>query len=308
MKKVFLSVLLLSISLAIFSQKNSGLGFNYQAVVRGADGYVIASKDVEIRFSLFPGQHATSPTWVETHKVKTDQFGTIAITIGKGTKSGGLVNSFSDVNFSGIYYWIKTEIKDGSNYREIGFSQLPSTPYSESAYNVSVIPPGTVVSFAGDESKIPDGWLLCDGREVSRSDYANLYNAIRTAWGHGNNSTTFNLPDMRGMFLRGVSGNSGKDIDSESRLPSKEGSNSGNNIGSLQNDAIRNIIGTVKTVRQPIEKTTGAFCSQGNSGGLMEPYHSNNECIIAQFDASRVVPVGADNRPVNVYVNYIIKY
>jgi len=65
----------------IFAQ-NSGRGFNYQAVVRGADGFVMPSKPVELRFSLMTGQQATQASWVETHSVTTDALGTIGVTVG----------------------------------------------------------------------------------------------------------------------------------------------------------------------------------------------------------------------------------
>lgn len=57
-------------------------------------------------------------------------------------------------------------------------------------------PVGTVLPFAG--SVAPNGYLLCDGSPVSRTTYANLLAAIGTAYGGGDGTTTFNLPDMRG--------------------------------------------------------------------------------------------------------------
>lgn len=50
----------------------------------------------------------------------------------------------------------------------------------------------------------PTGWLLCDGSAVSRTTYANLFAAIGTAYGSGDGSTTFNLPDLRGRVVVGV--------------------------------------------------------------------------------------------------------
>jgi len=293
-----------------FAQKNSGLGFNYQAVVRGLDGFVVPSKSIELRFSLMPGQQATQASWVETQDVTTDAYGTIGVTIGKGTKAGGVAATFADVNFAAVYYWLKVEIKEGSDYRELSFTALPSVPYAEAATNAVSSPVGSVMPFAGDASKVPAGWLLCDGSAVSRSDYATLYNVIGTAWGSGNNATTFNLPDMRGMFLRGVSGESGKDADNGTRVPLKEGGNPGNKVGSYQSDAIRNITGKTGSFggenrggdnTGAISRETGAAKNQGldnNGSGILS----------VTFDASRVVPTGSDNRPQNVYVNYIIKY
>lgn len=65
----------------------------------------------------------------------------------------------------------------------------------------SVTPSGVIFPYAG--STAPDGWLLCDGTAYSRTTYARLYNAISTAYGNGDGSTTFNVPDFRYMFLRG---------------------------------------------------------------------------------------------------------
>lgn len=60
--------------------------------------------------------------------------------------------------------------------------------------------PGTVHSFAG--SSAPTGWLLCDGTAVSRTTYAKLFAVISTTFGSGDGSTTFNLPNTAGAFLR----------------------------------------------------------------------------------------------------------
>lgn len=63
--------------------------------------------------------------------------------------------------------------------------------------------PGIVIPFAGTVS--PEGYLLCDGSAVSRSTYALLYAVIGDTYGAGDGSTTFNLPDLRGMVVLGVS-------------------------------------------------------------------------------------------------------
>lgn len=63
-------------------------------------------------------------------------------------------------------------------------------------------PAGMVVPFAG--AAVPDGWLLCDGSEVRRGDYMDLYMAIGEKYGEGNGSTTFNLPDLRSRVVAGV--------------------------------------------------------------------------------------------------------
>ena len=61
---------------------------------------------------------------------------------------------------------------------------------------------GDVKMFAG--ASIASGWLACDGALVSRSTYSALFTAIGTAWGAGDGSSTFALPDLRGRAPIGV--------------------------------------------------------------------------------------------------------
>jgi microcystin-dependent protein len=71
----------------------------------------------------------------------------------------------------------------------------------------------------------PTGWLIADGRAVSRVTHATLFNAVGTLFGAGNGVDTFNLPDLRGEFLRGI--DQGRGIDE------------GRALGSAQADGIR---------------------------------------------------------------------
>ncbi len=291
--------------------QNSGLGFNYSACVRNSDGILLTNADVTLRISLFPGQQAPAPTWIETHSVHTDASGCFGITVGKGLRdSQSAASRYSDINFAAVYYWIRIEVKEGSSFREVSFSQLPSAPYSEVAHNALPFSAGMVVPFAGTIDNIPAGWLLCDGSEVNRNEYANLYRTIGVSWGVGDGSSSFNLPDMRGMFLRGVSGDSGYDPDADARTMLKDnGGNTGNTVGTYQGDAIRNITGQFNGVDaySIINKTTkGAFYAKSGSNKGSKGVDSDNAMIY--FNASRVVPVGSDNRPVNVSVYYLIKY
>ena len=63
------------------------------------------------------------------------------------------------------------------------------------------VPIGTVLDFAG--ANVPAGYLECDGSAVSRAAYPKLFAAIGTAWGAGNGSTTFNLPNLGGRTCIG---------------------------------------------------------------------------------------------------------
>ena len=85
----------------------------------------------------------------------------------------------------------------------------------------SLTPAGSVIAFAG--ATAPSGYLTCDGSAVSRATYANLFAAIGTVNGVGDASTTFNLPDLRGRFLRGYSDQSSTDVDRATRTAAVAG-------------------------------------------------------------------------------------
>ena len=69
------------------------------------------------------------------------------------------------------------------------------------SYVDQVLPAGSLMAYAA--SSAPTGWLLCDGTAYSRATYATLFAVIGTTWGAGDTTTTFNVPDLRGQFVRG---------------------------------------------------------------------------------------------------------
>lgn len=161
-------------------------------------------------------------------------------------------------------------------------------------------PAGTIIASAA--ANAPEGYLLCDGSALSRSAYSALFTAIGTAYGAGDKTTTFNIPDLRGEFLRGA--DNGRGIDS------------GRVLGSAQGDAIRNIRGAVgigkSSSLQANGTISGVFADNIALSGA-ETYQDINSAVeqskdVVTFDASKVVPTANENRPRNVAVNYFIKY
>lgn len=84
------------------------------------------------------------------------------------------------------------------------------TAIGASASSEAVPPPGAVIHFARETP--PTGWLECSGTAVSRTTYASLFSAIGTVFGAGNGTTTFNVPDLRGEFIRGYDHGRGVDV------------------------------------------------------------------------------------------------
>lgn len=97
---------------------------------------------------------------------------------------------------------------------------------------------GMVIPFAG--STCPAGTLVADGAAISRADYPTLFAKIGVTHGQGDGSTTFNKPDYRGRFLRGVDnmgvGAAGRDVHTRSAM-NTGGNSSG--VGSVQTDAFQ---------------------------------------------------------------------
>lgn len=160
-------------------------------------------------------------------------------------------------------------------------------------------PPGTIIAGAG--ANPPNGYLLCDGSTVSRAFYANLFRAINVAWGFGNNATTFNIPDLRGMFLRGTDSGRGLDPDSASRFQYYNGGNTGDAVGSNQNHAM------------PDHQHYARFYANAGTGmpGNSSAYVGVNPGLggnATNWYGQSPPPLSSESRPVNSYVNYYIKY
>ncbi len=160
---------------------------------------------------------------------------------------------------------------------------------SDFAVATSGIPPGAVMHFA--MTTPPTGWLKANGAAVSRTTYTALFAAIGTTFGAGDGSTTFNLPDLRGEFVRGY--DDGRGVDS------------GRAFGSSQADALQNITGTFSVSAGDSTHVSGAFSQSGSFAGNGREPQPN---FIINFDASRVARTANETRPRNIALLACIKY
>jgi|APGre2960657404_1045060.scaffolds.fasta_scaffold24594_3 microcystin-dependent protein len=152
-------------------------------------------------------------------------------------------------------------------------------------------------------STAPTGWLKCNGAAISRTTYAKLFAVIGTTYGVGDGSTTFNLPDLRGEFIRGW--DDARAVDS------------GRTFGTAQTDALQNITGSVwaQTSGGPdkniLHSAAGAFSgfSQGNSiASSVATYGTNDRFSGINFNASLVVRTSTETRSRNIALLACIKY
>ena len=156
---------------------------------------------------------------------------------------------------------------------------------------------GFVLPYYGETA--PPGTLACDGSEISRATYDELFQVLGTKAGAGDGSTTFNLPDLRGQFVRGPGGNAAA-------------------LGMGQGDATRNISGNFSYL---VDVNGNHLASDTPTGPFYNTHGTGNRSYIPSavsnvsnrggsitFDASRVVPTADENRPVNVALLWCIIY
>ena len=153
----------------------------------------------------------------------------------------------------------------------------------------SVAPTGSIIMFGGTIA--PSGWLICDGSSYPQATYSNLYAVIGSAY--GTSGSNFNVPDFRGIFPRGVDNGAGNDPDTTSRTAQNTGGNTGDNVGSLQTDAFT---------------THNHALSLGwdGNGGPYINYFTGDDTSSAAPGTS-TAGTSSETRPINLYVNFIIK-
>ena len=113
---------------------------------------------------------------------------------------------------------------------------------------------------------VPDGYLICDGSDVSRTSYSDLFNVIGTTFGAGDGSTTFTIPDLLGKFIQGETV-----------------------VGVVRNAGLPNITGTFDayelTGDQNNYRATGCF--YGSTSGWAGGAGADDKSVVIHFDASR---------------------
>lgn len=195
---------------------------------------------------------------------------------------------------------------------------------------VNHAPAGSITAYAGDTP--PDGWLLCQGQELSKTEYPELYAAIGDGWNTATNPTSgaayaapaagsFRLPDFRGSFLRGA-GNpaqgdntalAGYQVDKTAKnglglgwtsttLNSNSVSPQITNYDGQGDWQISNSTGTSAQYRIPWVNTG---IDRSERVRAASHYHSINK---NSFNTNQTWAQDSETRPLNQGVNYIIRY
>lgn len=156
------------------------------------------------------------------------------------------------------------------------------------------VPPGALVFVA--MSTVPAGYLKANGAAVSRTTYAALFAALGTYYGVGNGSTTFNVPDLRGEFVRGWDDGRGLD--------------SGRVFGSIQDQGLGAHDHSLKTDGGWVGFGELVFKDHGTSGApwLEISAGTSNELAANGFRVATNVTGGSETRPHNIALLACIKF
>lgn len=305
MKTSALLLIVLFCSLQMIAQNNLGQkGFAFQGIARGSDGSSITGKDISVIFKIT----GNGKFYEERHAIKTDAFGVFSAPIGVGSKQSSSTINFSELDFSSFDYNLEVKVDDNTIYNKT----FDAVPYAKAAGNG--VPIGTIAAFGG--TTVPDGWLLCDGQDISNVKYAKLREVIGTAWG------TNKAPDLRGVFLRGVNaGRTGdfNDPDAGSRV-ANNGGNTGDKVGSFQDDGYKKHNHSGNTGEGGLHshewwyRLSSDEDGNGNSSILWddEIQQQDSPHVSTTLDGNHKHVInndgGNETRPANTAVNYIIKY
>ncbi len=292
---------------------------NYQGTLLKGDGTPVPATPTDVKFRIFNAAESGDLLWSRMHTVNPDTNGAFNVVLMDGgaeiTSDKPAFTNLADV-FTGAgsdLRYLELTVGDSTPIRPR--QRFVASPYSFLARDALslnqlppqdfYLPPGMVVPFAGPLTNPPAGWLVCDGAPVSRTDYKRLFKAIGTAWGNGDGTSTFNLPDLRGMFLRGANGGSmdpvWSDPDTSTRV-SRNGGNSGNNVGSVQTNAFT----LHEHSNDPYKYLLLINGKRTVNGTALQ---DNNYDAPNAWEHGVMKSVGGhETRPINAYVNYIIKY
>ena len=170
-----------------------------------------------------------------------------------------------------------------------------------------LVVPGTIITFAGTTA--PAGYLPCDGRSLANnSTYADLFSAIGYTW--GGSGGNFNLPDLRGLFLRGSGTNATQKMsNNQFATAGLVGTTWADTVGSHNHVLKLNTLGYAGTQfggqRECLSPATSQMTSSGkpNNGTLDVNYGGDPGSAAIQNNANNV-----QTQPVQGIVLYCIKF
>lgn len=161
-----------------------------------------------------------------------------------------------------------------------------------------IFPEGTIITFGGTSA--PTGYLACDGSAVSRTTFATLFTAIGTTWGSGDGASTFNVPDLRGAFLRGTGSHGTSNMANGSDF-------AGPAVGSFEADQMQDHRHDLEGFSQGSIGTGNANVLFGSESGGATSSNAGGVNELLERNSQGTPRVGDETRPFNAGILYCIK-
>ena len=214
-----------------------------------------------------------------------------------GTLATGIANYLPDASESVkgvVEIATSTEVAAGTDNGKA----ISPAGFKQSINNLGITnPAGSILMFGGTDA--PTGFLLCDGSAVDRSTFADLFAVIGETFGAGDTSTTFNVPDLRGEFVRGWDAMGG----------SARGVDSGRAFGSTQNSTnlahSHNVTdpGHAHDIAAVSDTTAAVAAGAASAGAAPSTGATDNQVTSVTIQNSG----DTEARPRNIALSYIIK-
>lgn len=157
---------------------------------------------------------------------------------------------------------------------------------------------GTVWPFA--TATAPSGYLACDGSAVSRTTYSRLFAVIGTTWGTGDGSTTFNVPDFRGAFMRGTGSHGSETMADGAAF-------AGPAVGAFEDDQFQGHTLSASGATNPLHRSDKATPSGGPFKFAAFDANVTAASAISSDGTNGTPRVGDETRPFAAGVLYCVK-
>ena len=266
------------------------------------DGMPVDGTQPNVIFKLHDSEAGAVELWSSDSRTLDVKDGKFAVTLGDAHDTRQLQESF--FREPALYVSINIDGTELSPRQRIA----PAPQAIAAARAENGTPPGTIVAFAA--ASVPEGWLMCDGSARSSRDYPELAALLGSAWGtdfssncqSSTNTCDFELPELRGQFLRGAGinrGAVGTEEPGSTAMPMTTPFVTA--TGGQHDHVLHAAFGGDSGARA---KITNGYSSSAN------PINVETRSSISMHNGHEHMIVGGDpeTRPRNKAVNYIIKY
>ncbi|WP_319482082.1 hypothetical protein [uncultured Draconibacterium sp.] len=189
MKKIKAFLFMFLLGLGTLLAQTPG-AFNYQAVLRDAEGKIISNQDLSIQISILQQSASGEVVFQEKHSASTNEFGLIVLEIGNGMPITG---TLAEINWGESTYFLKVDMDatGGESYTDMGTSQMLSVPYALYAKSSGS-------NFSGKYSDL-------EGTPQLPNDISDLSDAGKLLFDGNYNSLT-NKPDLSQLSTENTDG------------------------------------------------------------------------------------------------------